>query len=155
MRAVLQRVFSAEVYVEDVRSGVINKGIYILLGVEKNDTVQDAELLATKISKLRIFSDENGKMNLSVKEVEGQILVVSNFTLYANYTHGNRPDYFDSAAPDVANPLYEHFKDCLRDANIHVQSGIFGADMRSVIVTDGPVTIVLDSKNLKKGKSIL
>jgi len=155
MRAVLQRVFSAEVYVEDVRSGVINKGIYILLGVEKNDTVQDAELLATKISKLRIFSDENGKMNLSVKEVEGQILVVSNFTLYANYTHGNRPDYFDSAAPDVANPLYEHFKNCLRAANINVQSGIFGADMRSVIVTDGPVTIVLDSKNLKKGKSIL
>ena len=152
MRAVLQRVFSASVIADGVKSGEIGKGLYILIGVEKCDEKQDAELLATKISKLRIFSDENGKMNLSVKDISGDILVVSNFTLYANYSHGNRPDYFASAAPDTANELYEYFKACLGQADIHVESGVFGADMKSDIVTDGPVTIVMDSENLKKGK---
>ena len=152
MRAVLQRVFSASVIADGVKSGEIGKGLYILIGVEKCDEKQDAELLAAKISKLRIFSDENGKMNLSVKDVSGDILVVSNFTLYANYSHGNRPDYFASAAPDTANELYEYFKACLGQADIHVESGVFGADMKSDIVTDGPVTIVMDSENLKKGK---
>ena len=152
MRAVLQRVYSASVIADGVKSGEIGKGIYILIGVEKNDTVQDAELLATKISKLRIFSDENGKMNLSVKDIDGEILVVSNFTLYANYSHGNRPDYFSSASPEIADSLYEHFKDCLRSADINVESGVFGADMKSDLITDGPVTIVMDSENLKKGK---
>ena len=152
MRAVLQRVYSASVIADGVKSGEIGKGIYILIGVEKNDTVQDAELLATKISKLRIFSDENGKMNLSVKDIDGEILVVSNFTLYANYSHGNRPDYFSSASPEIADSLYEYFKDCLRSADINVESGVFGADMKSDLITDGPVTIVMDSENLKKGK---
>ena len=152
MRAILQRVYSASVVADGSHSGEIGKGIYVLLGVEKNDTKEDAELLATKISKLRIFSDENGKMNLSVKDVGGDILVVSNFTLYANYSHGNRPDYFASAAPDVANGLYEYFKDCIRANDIRVESGIFGADMKTDLVTDGPVTIVMDSENLKKGK---
>ena len=152
MRAILQRVYSASVVADGVHSGKIGKGLYILLGVEKNDTNQDAELLATKISKLRIFSDDNGKMNLSVKDVAGDILVVSNFTLYANYSHGNRPDYFASAGPDVANELYEYFKECLRLSEINVESGVFGADMKTDLVTDGPVTIVMDSENLKKGK---
>lgn len=152
MRAILQRVYSASVVADGAKSGEIGKGIYILLGVENNDSETDSELLATKISKLRIFSDENGKMNLSVKDVGGDILVVSNFTLYANYSHGNRPDYFASAAPDKANTLYEHFKNCIRSNDIHVESGVFGADMKSEIVTDGPVTIVMDSENLKKGK---
>lgn len=152
MKAVLQRVFSATVYADGIKSGEIGKGIYILLGVGKNDTMLDAELLAAKISKLRIFSDENGKMNLSVKQIGGEALVVSNFTLYANYVHGNRPDYFDSAAPDIADQLYEHFKNCLRCSDVPVESGIFGADMKSNIVTDGPITIVMDSENLKKGK---
>ena len=152
MRAVIQRVFSANVIADDVPSGKIDKGLYILLGVEKGDTEEDAELLAVKISKLRIFSDKNGKMNLSVKDVSGDILVVSNFTLYANYSHGNRPDFFTSASPDMANSLYEHFMAILRMQDIHVESGVFGADMKSNIVTDGPVTIVMDSENLKKGK---
>ena len=152
MRAVLQRVFSAEVYVEDVRSGVINKGIYILLGVEKNDTVQDAELLATKISKLRIFSDENGKMNLSFMDISGEVMIVSNFTLGANYKHGNRPDYFASAAPNEANMLYEYFVDLMRQRTVKVETGKFGADMRTEMSTDGPVTIVMDSQVLRGNK---
>ena len=152
MRAVLQRVHSASVVADGVKSGEISQGLYILLGVEKEDTTSDAELLATKIAKLRIFSDENSKMNLSVKDVNGEILVVSNFTLYANYSHGNRPDYFTSASPDIANPLYEYFKECLRRENIRVESGIFGADMTSNLLTNGPVTIIMDSENLKKGK---
>ena len=152
MRAILQRVYSASVIADGVPAGKIGKGLYILLGVEKNDVRADAELLATKISKLRIFSDENGKMNLSVKDVLGDILVVSNFTLYANYSHGNRPDYFASASPDIANELYEYFMECLKCENIHVESGVFGADMKTELVTDGPVTIVMDSENLKKGK---
>ena len=152
MRAVLQRVFSAEVYVEDVRSGVINKGIYILLGVEKNDTVQDAELLATKISKLRIFSDENGKMNLSFMDISGEVMIVSNFTLGANYKHGHRPDYFASAAPNEANMLYEYFVDLMRQRTVKVETGKFGADMRTEMSTDGPVTIVMDSQVLRGNK---
>ena len=152
MRAILQRVYSASVIADGVPAGKIGKGLYILLGVEKNDVRADAELLATKISKLRIFSDENGKMNLSIKDVLGDILVVSNFTLYANYSHGNRPDYFASASPDIANELYEYFMECLKCENIHVESGVFGADMKTELVTDGPVTIVMDSENLKKGK---
>ena len=150
MRAILQRVYSASVVADGVQAGKIEKGLYILLGVEKNDVKADAELLAAKISKLRIFSDENGKMNLSVKDVLGDILVVSNFTLYANYSHGNRPDYFASASSDVANRLYEYFIECVRHENIHVESGVFSADMKTDLVTDGPVTIVMDSENLKK-----
>ena len=110
MIAVLQRVNNATVYADGVLSGEIGYGLYILLGVEKDDTELDAELLSEKISKLRIFSDENGKMNLSLKDIDGEALVVSNFTLYANYAHGNRPDYLNGAAPDMANSLYEFFK---------------------------------------------
>ena len=152
MIAVIQRVNNATVYADGVLSGNIGKGLYILLGVTNADTDIDASLLAEKISKLRIFSDENGKMNLSVMDVDGEIMVVSNFTLNANYSHGNRPDYFSSAAPAEANRLYELFKDSIKVKTKHLASGIFGADMRTEMTTDGPVTIVMDSEVLKGGK---
>ncbi len=153
MIAVLQRAFSAMVYADGVLSGSIGRGLYILLGVEKGDDEKDALLLAEKIAKLRIFSDDNGKMNLSVVDVGGDALVVSNFTLSANYAHGNRPDYMAAAAPDEANRLYEYFKTELASRIAGVQSGVFGADMRTDMSTDGPVTIVMSSSVLKgRGK---
>lgn len=151
MIAVLQRVFSATVYADGVLSGSIDKGLYILLGVESTDSERDAELLAEKISKLRIFTDENGKMNLSVNDVSGDALVVSNFTLNANYSHGNRPDYLASAAPDIASRLYDYFVAQLSGKVRKVERGVFGADMRTDMSTDGPVTIVMNS-NLLGGK---
>ena len=150
MIAVIQRVFSATVYADGVLSGSIDKGLYILLGVAKGDNENDCTLLAEKISKLRIFSDENGKMNLSVKDVSGKALIVSNFTLNANYSHGNRPDYFNSAPPAEAEQLYEYFKAELQKRDIFCASGVFGADMRTEMSTDGPVTIVMDSLLLRK-----
>ena len=150
MIAVIQRVNSATVFADGAFSGSINKGLYILLGVAKGDTADDCVLLAEKISKLRIFSDENGKMNLSVKDVSGDALVVSNFTLNANYSHGNRPDYLDSAPPKEANELYELFKAELSARGVRCESGVFGADMRTEMSTDGPVTIVMDSLLLRK-----
>ena len=152
MIAVIQRVNNATVYADGVLSGEIGKGLYILLGVTNTDTDIDASLLAEKISKLRIFSDENGKLNLSVMDVDGEIMVVSNFTLNANYSHGNRPDYFSSAAPDDANRLYEYFKELMKSKTKKLASGVFGADMRTEMSTDGPVTIVMDSEILKGGK---
>ena len=148
MIAVLQRVFNATVYADGILSGSIGKGLYILLGVEKNDTEEDARVLAEKIAKLRIFSDENGKMNLSVTDVDGEVLVVSNFTLNANYSHGNRPDYFASASPSLANELYENFKGLICEKVKRVESGVFGADMKTEMSTDGPVTIVMHSSVL-------
>lgn len=150
MIAVIQRVHNATVYADGALSGSIGKGLYILLGVGKDDTVSDALALAEKISKLRIFSDESGKMNLSVKDIAGEVLVVSNFTLLANYARGNRPDYLNSASPDYANRLYEHFKALLSERIGQCQSGVFGADMRTEMSTDGPVTIVMDSTVLLK-----
>ncbi len=152
MIAVIQRVNNATVYADGVFSGSIDKGLYILLGVAKNDTEQDARLLCEKISKLRIFTDENGKMNLSVMDVDGEIMVVSNFTLNANYSHGNRPDYFASASPDEANRLYEYFKELTKNKTKKLACGVFGADMRTEMSTDGPVTIVMDSEVLKGGR---
>ena len=151
MIAVIQRVNSAMVIADGVESGRIGKGLYILLGVLKGDTTLDADRLADKISKLRIFSDENDKMNLSVLDVKGEIMVVSNFTLGANYVHGNRPDYLSSAAPDEANQLYEYFKSAIVQRVGACQSGVFGAHMVTEMSTDGPVTIVMDSLNLIKG----
>lgn len=148
MIAVLQRVFNSTVYADNIHSGTIGKGLYILLGVEKNDTKEDARVLAEKIAKLRIFSDKNGKMNLSVQDIDGEALVVSNFTLNANYSHGNRPDYFSSASQALANELYEHFISVLKEKVKNVESGVFGADMRTEMSTDGPVTIVMHSSVL-------
>ena len=150
MIAVLQRINNATVYADGVLSGSVGRGLYILLGVEKGDEKKDAELLSEKISKLRIFCDDNGKMNLSVMDIDGEVLVVSNFTLSANYSHGNRPDYFGAAAPDVANELYEYFVKLISAKVKNTQTGKFGADMRTEMSTDGPVTIVMNSEVLKK-----
>ena len=152
MIAVIQRVNNATVYADGEFSGSVEKGLYILLGVAKDDTREDALLLAEKISKLRIFSDDNGKMNLSVKDIGGDVLVVSNFTLGANYAHGNRPDYLNSAAPSVAKPLVDKFCSLLAERVGKVETGVFGADMRTEMSTWGPVTIVMDSKALSGGK---
>ena len=150
MICVIQRVNSATVYADGELSGSIEKGLYLLLGVKVGDDKKDATLLAEKISKLRIFSDENGKMNLSIKDVGGRAMVVSNFTLHANYAHGNRPDYLNSAPPALANELYEFFIDELSARVGKCESGVFGADMRTEMSTDGPVTIIMDSIVLRK-----
>ena len=153
MRAVIQRVSSASVVSDGVLTGKIEHGLMILLGVAKGDEELDAELLAAKISKLRIFSDENDKMNKSVKDVSGGALVVSNFTLSANYAHGNRPEYFGAEAPDRANALYEYFVALLRKEVSVVETGVFGAHMDISMVANGPITIVMDSDVLRrKGK---
>ena len=148
MIAVIQRVKSASVIADGIQAGKIGHGLYILLGVAREDEKADATALAEKISKLRIFTDENDKMNLSVNDVDGEVLVVSNFTLNASYAKGNRPDYLASAAPDVANSLYEFFKTEMASRVRNCQSGVFGADMQTDMITDGPVTIVMDSRVL-------
>lgn len=150
MLAVLQRVFSATVYADGDPCGSIGRGLYLLLGVEEGDTSVDAELLAEKLHKLRIFCDAAGKMNLSSDDVGADLMVVSNFTLCANYAHGNRPDYLGAAKPDVAEPLYETFTALCRQHYGRVVTGRFGADMRTDMSTDGPVTIVMNSKILSK-----
>ena len=150
MIAVIQRAAHASVTVDGEVCGKIEKGFLILLGVAKGDERKDADLLADKIAKLRIFCDENDKMNLSLADVNGGALVVSNFTLLANYRKGNRPDYMNSAPPDVANELYEYFKERLANNGIPVESGIFGAEMKVDLLNDGPVTIVMDSAVLRK-----
>lgn len=150
MKAVLQRVFRASVRVDGEAVGSCGQGLCILLGVADGDTRKDAELLAAKIAKLRIFTDDNGKMNLSVKDVGGEVLVVSNFTLLADYSHGNRPEYFGAAKPDTANELYIYFSELLRSELSHVGNGIFGAHMELSIEADGPVTIVMESTELSK-----
>lgn len=152
MICVIQRVNNATVYADGVLSGEIGKGLYLLLGVSEGDTEEDAVALSEKISKLRIFTDDNDKMNLSVNDVSGEVLVVSNFTLNANYKKGNRPDYLNSASPDLANKLYEFFKSEMAKRVKKVESGVFGADMKTEMTTDGPVTIVMNSSVLlKKG----
>ena len=154
MIAVIQRVKSASVIADGEPAGSCGFGLYILLGVTKEDTEADASALAEKIAKLRIFTDEMDKMNLSALDVGAEALVVSNFTLNANYAHGNRPDYFASAAPIEANRLYEYFVELMRGKLSRVETGVFGADMLTSMTTDGPVTIVMDSKVLiNKGRA--
>lgn len=150
MRAVLQRVTSAQVISDGELTGKIDKGLAILLGVRKGDGEEDAVALATKISKLRIFSDENDKLNLSISDVNGSAIVVSNFTLCANYAHGNRPDYFDAELPERANELYEIFVSELKKYVRNVGTGVFGSKMMYTINNDGPITIVMDSEVLLK-----
>ncbi len=149
MKAVLQRVQRASVRVDGEIVGECGKGLMILLGVADGDTKTDAELLATKISNLRIFNDENDKMNLSIKSIDGEALVISQFTLMANYRNGNRPDFLMSAAPTLANELYEYFVKCLSESVRQVETGVFGAHMSVELINDGPVTIVMDSEVLK------
>ena len=152
MKAVLQRVTEASVAVDGNIVGSCKEGLLILLGVADGDSERDAQLLAEKILKLRIFNDENGKMNRSVKDIDGELLVISQFTLLANYAHGNRPDYLASAKPDEAKRLYEFFVDRVSESVKHVETGIFGADMKVSLLNDGPVTIVMDSTVLDKGR---
>ncbi|MBE6547346.1 MAG: D-tyrosyl-tRNA(Tyr) deacylase [Ruminococcaceae bacterium] len=153
MKAVLQRVKQAKVEVDGAVTGECGEGLMILLGVAKGDCETDAELLVRKICNLRIFCDENDKMNLSVKDINGEALVISQFTLMANYRHGNRPDYMDSASPEEANRLYEYFKSLMARELRHVGCGVFGAHMDVTLTNNGPVTIVMDSNVLKTKKS--
>ena len=150
MKAVIQRVSEASVTVDGNITGQIGKGFLVLLGVMQEDTEKEMELLAKKVSEIRIFTDENDKMNLSVMDIEGEALVVSNFTLLANYAHGNRPDYMQAAKPAEADRLYEYFCTELGGKLKSVEKGVFGADMALEISNDGPVTIVMDSKILVK-----
>ena len=152
MKAVIQRVSSASVEVDGQIVGSCGRGYLILLGVAEGDAEVDAELLCRKIAALRIFRDENDKMNLSIRDIDGEALVISQFTLLANYRHGNRPDFLASAKPDEANRLYEYFKDILSRELRRVECGIFGADMKVSLTNDGPVTICMDSEVLKKKK---
>ena len=147
MRAVVQRVSSSEVKVDNQIVGRINKGILVLLGVGSDDDERDVAYLADKIISLRIFEDEQGKMNLSLQETGGQVLVVSQFTLYGDCRKGRRPSYSDAAVPDVAAGLYNKFIEYIRDKYaIKVETGVFQADMKVGIVNDGPVTLLLDSR---------
>ena len=152
MIAVLQRVSRASVAVDGATVAECGKGFLVLLGVARGDSEEDCRLLADKIAKLRVFQDCDGKMNLSVTDVGGSIVVVPNFTLLASYRKGNRPDFFDSAPPDTAKPLFEYFTSYISEQVPGVGRGIFGADMKVDLLNDGPVTIVMDSNVLKKKK---
>ncbi len=148
MRVVLQRVSSASVSVSEKIVGEIQKGLLVLVGIEDADTQEDIDWLVAKITQVRIFGDENEVMNLSVEEVKGDLLVVSQFTLHAATKKGNRPSYIKAARPEVAIPLYEKFVTALEHKlSKKVPTGIFGADMKVALLNDGPVTIIMDSKN--------
>lgn len=145
MRAVVQRVSSAKVEINNEISGSIGKGFLVLLGVHVSDEIKDCDYIVKKISGLRVFEDPDGKMNLSLSEVGGELLIVSQFTLYGDARHGNRPSFIEAALPDKAVPLYEYTVGKLRES-FHVETGEFGADMQVSLVNDGPVTILIDSK---------
>ena len=149
MRAVVQRVLRADLSVDGKLISNIDKGIVVFWGVGEGDQEIDVIKLVNKISKLRIFEDENGKMNLSLKDVDGQILLVSQFTLFADCRHGNRPSFINAEKPERANELYIKAKEHFEKENISVQTGIFGADMKINVLNDGPVTIILNSNDLK------
>lgn len=144
MKLVIQRVTSAKVDVDGKTVGQINKGFMVLVGVTHNDTKESADYLATKLCNLRVFEDENGKMNLALKEVRGSLLLISQFTLYADCTGGNRPSFTNAAEPKFANELYEYFCNKCAEKGIPVQKGIFGADMKVSLLNDGPVTIIME-----------
>ena len=148
MKAVIQRVAEASVTIEGAKVADIQKGLLVLLGIEDADTKEDRDWLTSKIANLRIFGDENGVMNLSLKEVGGDMIIVSQFTLHANTKKGNRPSYIKAAKPDVAIPMYEAFiKQMETELGKKVQTGQFGADMKVALLNDGPVTIIIDTKN--------
>ncbi|HHT82643.1 MAG TPA: D-tyrosyl-tRNA(Tyr) deacylase [Acholeplasmataceae bacterium] len=147
MRLVVQRVKEASVTIDNNVVGKINKGFLIYVGITDTDTELEVEKLAKKISTLRVFEDSEGKMNLDIKKVEGEILVISQFTLYADMKRGNRPSFIKAARPEHAIPLYELFISLLRE-NHHVEAGVFGADMKIHSINDGPVTIIYDTEDL-------
>lgn len=145
MKVVLQRVSEASVKVDNEIVGAINQGLMLLVGVEEHDTQDDAEWLVKKLINLRIFSDEEDKMNLSINDIQGEILCISQFTLMADYKKGNRPSFIKAAKPDKAIPLFDYFKSELAKSGLKVASGIFGAYMKVCLINDGPVTIIMDS----------
>ncbi|MEI5991532.1 D-tyrosyl-tRNA(Tyr) deacylase [Enterococcus termitis] len=147
MRAVIQRVTQAEVRIEQQSVGRIAQGFMILLGIHQSDSAEDVAYLVRKISKLRVFEDDGGKMNLSIQEIQGSILSVSQFTLYADTKKGNRPSFIEAARPEVAVPLYDLFNKQLKELDIPVETGEFGADMAVSLINDGPVTIIIDTKD--------
>ncbi|MDO4624242.1 MAG: D-aminoacyl-tRNA deacylase [Enterococcus hirae] len=147
MRAVVQRVSKASVTIAQQEVGKIDQGLVILLGIHEKDTQDDVDYLVKKIAQMRIFEDEQGKMNRSVEDVEGQILSVSQFTLFADTKKGNRPSFISAARPETAIPLYEAFNEGIRNRGITVATGQFGADMTVSLINDGPVTIIIDSQN--------
>ena len=146
MRVVIQRVSEASVKVDNQIVGEIGKGLMLLIGVDESDENSDADWLVKKILDVRVFSDDEGKMNHSVKDMNGEILCISQFTLISDYKKGNRPSYIKAARPDKAIPLFEYFKDEMKKSGLKTESGIFGADMKVSLINDGPVTLVFDSK---------
>ncbi len=148
MKLVVQRVTKAQVEVEEKVVGKIDKGFMVLCGITHEDTEKEADILARKLCNLRVFEDENGKMNLSIKDIGGELLIISQFTLYADaMSSGNRPSFIAAARPEKAEPLYEYFLKKCSEEGIHVEKGIFGADMQVSLVNDGPVTIVLEKNS--------
>lgn len=148
MKTIIQRVSSASVTIDSNITADIQKGLLVLVGIEDADTQEDTNWLCQKITNLRIFGDENDVMNLSVKDIDGDIIVVSQFTLHASTKKGNRPSYLKASKPEIAIPMYENFvKQIEKELGKKVQTGIFGADMKVALLNDGPVTIVMDSKN--------
>ena len=144
MKLVIQRVKKASVKVEGKIVGKIDEGLLVLLGVTHEDTKETADYLVKKLVNLRIFTDENDKMNLSVKDINGKLLIISQFTLYADTSSGNRPSFTNAAKPDYANELYEYFKEKCQETGLEVQSGIFGEHMEVELLNNGPVTIVIE-----------
>ena len=145
MKLVIQRVKNAKVEVEGKVTGKIEQGFLVLLGVTHDDTKEKADYLVKKLCNLRVFEDENGKTNLDIKKINGKLLIVSQFTLYANCKDGNRPSFIEAAKPEIANELYEYFCKKCQEKEIEVQTGIFGADMQVSLTNDGPVTIILEN----------
>ena len=146
MKAVIQRVSEANVKVDGEIVGEISHGLLLLIGIDEEDEKTDADWLVQKILNLRICGDEDGKLNLSVLDISGEILCISQFTLIADYKKGNRPSFIKAAKPDKAIPLFEYFKTQIAQSNLKIESGVFGADMKVSLLNDGPVTIVIDSK---------
>lgn len=149
MRVIIQRCSRAEVRINDKTVGKIQKGFVLLVGITHNDTEKEVELLAKKVSGMRIFEDENGKMNLALADVDGAVLSISQFTLYGDAKKGNRPSFIQAARPEIAEPLYNQFNKILREQhNLTVETGEFGADMKVDFINDGPVTIILDTAEM-------
>jgi len=146
MRVVIQRVSEASVEVDNKIVGEIKQGLMLLIGVDESDENTDADWLVKKILDVRVFSDDEGKMNHSVRDINGEILCISQFTLISDYKKGNRPSYIKAARPDKAIPLFEYFKEEMKKSGLKTESGIFGADMKVSLINDGPVTLVFDSK---------
>ena len=148
MRLVIQRVSKASVEIEGKVNGKIDEGFMLLVGITNDDNKEVVEKMADKLINLRIFEDENEKLNLSLMDVKGEILSISQFTLYANCKKGRRPSFLDAAKPEISKPLYEYFNKELENAGVHIETGIFGAMMKVSLINDGPTTIILDSKEI-------